>query len=44
MGDFVAVGDVLATMHANDSEKSEIAKKRFLDAYTIQESKVQKNR
>ena len=42
VGDFVAVGDVLATMHANDSEKSEIAKKRFLDAYTIQESKVQK--
>ncbi len=33
VGDYVKVGDALCEMHANDREKLEIAKKRFLNAY-----------
>ena len=33
-GDKVAAGDVLATIHANDKEKLEQAKRRLLEAYT----------
>ncbi|NLL79138.1 MAG: pyrimidine-nucleoside phosphorylase [Clostridiales bacterium] len=34
-GDFVKKGECLAVIYANDREKLEIAKKRFLKAYTI---------
>lgn len=39
-GDKVDVGDVLATIHANDQEKLELAKKRLGQAYQIIEEKV----
>ena len=39
-GDEVKAGDVLATIHANDREKLEQAKKRLLEAYTIAEANV----
>lgn len=38
-GDEVKAGDVLATVHANDREKLEQAKRRLLEAYTITEQK-----
>ena len=38
-GDEVKAGDVLATVHANDREKLEQAKRRLLEAYTITEEK-----
>lgn len=41
-GDKVEVGDVLATIHANDKEKLVQAKKRLLDAYTIVEESIEK--
>lgn len=34
-GEYVKVGDVLATIHANDQDKLEIAKERFYRAYTF---------
>ena len=34
-GDYVKKGESLATIHANDLEKLEVAKKRFLAAYTF---------
>ena len=40
-GDEVKAGDVLATIHANDREKLEQAKRRLLEAYTIAEEKVE---
>lgn len=39
-GDEVKAGDVLATVHANDREKLEQAKRRLLEAYTITEGNV----
>lgn len=38
-GDFVAKGDVLATIYANSREKLETAKERFLNAYTFSSEK-----
>lgn len=35
VGDYVKKGEALATIHANDREKLETAKRRFLDAYKI---------
>ncbi len=40
VGDFVKQGDVLALIHANNSEVCELAIKRFLKAYNYQETKV----
>ena len=37
-GDFVKKGDSLATIYANDKDKSETAKKRFLAAYSFAEN------
>lgn len=36
LGEFVNEGDVLATLYANDAGKLELAKERFLNAYTIE--------
>lgn len=41
-GDAVVKGESLATVHANDREKLEQAKARFLKAYTINASPVEK--
>lgn len=41
-GDFVAKGDVLATIHANDFGKLEVAKERLRAAYLITSEKVEK--
>ena len=35
VGDYVKRGDVLCVMHANDRDKFEAAKKRFLAAYSF---------
>lgn len=43
-GDFVKKGDVLAVLHANDSEKAEEAKKRYLNALTFSETPVLKEK
>ena len=40
--DAVQEGDVLATIHANDKAKLEIAKNRLLQAYQISQEKVKK--
>ena len=42
VGDAVKKGDSLATIYANDTEKLEIAKERFLNAYTIDQNPVEK--
>lgn len=42
VGDAVKKGDSLATIYANDAEKLEIAKERFLNAYTIDQNPVEK--
>lgn len=42
-GDYVKVGDSLATIHANDKDKLLEAKKRLREAYVITVSDVQKN-
>jgi pyrimidine-nucleoside phosphorylase len=39
VGDKVEKGDVIAYIHANDPEKLENAKERFLNAYTFSEEK-----
>lgn len=44
VGDKVEAGEALATIHANDREKLEAAKKRFLDAYTISDTRVTKKK
>lgn len=41
-GDAVALGESLATIHANDKRKLELAKERFLKAYHMKEQKVSK--
>ena len=41
-GDYVAKGESLATIHANDTDKLEAAKKRFLAAYTFSGQKIEK--
>lgn len=41
-GDKVDVGEVLATIHANDRQKLERAKSRLLEAYTIVEHSIEK--
>ncbi|MCH5250138.1 MAG: pyrimidine-nucleoside phosphorylase [Lachnospiraceae bacterium] len=35
VGDYVKAGESLATIHANDRDKLETAKRRFLNSYTI---------
>lgn len=35
VGDYVKIGDSLATIHANDKEKLEVAKKRFKNTYSF---------
>ena len=42
VGDQVKEGDTLAVIHANDREKLETAKERFLKAYTIADAPVEK--
>ncbi len=41
-GDFVKKGDVLAEIHANDLQKSAIAKERLRKAYTFSQEQIQK--
>lgn len=38
-GDYVKKGDILAYLHANDREKAEAAKQRFLKAYHVSKEK-----
>ncbi|MCM1088253.1 MAG: pyrimidine-nucleoside phosphorylase [Muribaculaceae bacterium] len=38
VGDYVRKGESLATIHANDKEKLALAKERFLNAYSFQET------
>lgn len=40
VGDYVKQGESLATIHANDREKLNAAKERFLNAYTINDTPV----
>lgn len=40
IGDKVTKGESLATIYANDKEKLEVAKKRFVNAYTISTDRV----
>ncbi len=40
-GDYVAKGESLATIHANDADKLEAAKKRFLAAYSFTTEKFE---
>ena len=40
LGSYVKEGDVLATLYANDIDKMYAAKDRFLNAYTINDTKV----
>ena len=42
VGDYVKEGDVLAYIHANDKVKLEVAKERFLKAYSFSENMVEK--
>ena len=42
-GDKVEAGDVLATIHANDKEKFEQAKKRLIEAYIVVVNHVEKD-
>ena len=42
VGDYVKQGESLATIHANDREKLNAAKERFLSAYTINDTSVTK--
>ena len=42
VGDYVKKGESLATIHANDRQKLETAKERFLKAYTITNANVTK--
>ncbi|MBO5207886.1 MAG: pyrimidine-nucleoside phosphorylase [Lachnospiraceae bacterium] len=43
VGDYVKVGESLATIHANDKEKIAAAKERFLKAYTFCDKPVEKS-
>lgn len=43
VGDFVKKGESLATIHANDRQKFEAAKERFLKAYHIADAPVEKS-
>lgn len=43
VGDFVKKGESLATIHANDRQKLEAAKERFLKAYHIADAPVEKS-
>lgn len=43
VGDFVAVGEPLAWIHANDEQKAAEAEKRFLAAYSFTDEPVKKN-
>lgn len=40
VGDYVKIGESLATIHANDKAKLEMAKQRFLNAYIITNGSV----
>lgn len=42
-GDYVKEGEALAVIHANDAEKCEAAKERFIKAITIVDEKVEKS-
>ncbi len=44
VGDYVSEGEALAEIHANDREKLEVAKQRFLAAYHISDSGVAKKK
>lgn len=44
VGDWVEEGESLATIYANDAEKCETAKKRFLAAYDIKPQRAERNR
>ncbi len=44
VGDKVEAGEALATIHANDRDKLETAKRRFLGAYTISDTNVTKKK
>ena len=44
LGDYVKEGEVLATIYANDLEKLALAKERFLNAYTIDDNKVENHK
>lgn len=44
VGDYVKAGESLATIHANDPEKLQAAKKRFLEAYHFSDDAVQKEK
>ena len=42
LGDYVRAGETLAFIHANDEEKADMAKKRFLAAYRFSTESVKK--
>lgn len=44
VGDYVKVGESLATIHANDSDKLALAKERFLKAYSFGEKPVERSK
>ncbi|MCR5754028.1 MAG: pyrimidine-nucleoside phosphorylase [Acetatifactor sp.] len=44
VGDYVRKGETLAYIHANDREKAEAAKRRFLDAYFFSDRKPAKSK
>ena len=44
LGDYVKEGEVLATIYANDLDKLTVAKERFLNAYTIDDNKVENHK
>ena len=43
VGDYVRVGESLATIHANDEKKLGVAKERFLKAYTFCDKQIEKS-
>lgn len=44
VGDFVKKGEALATIHANDKGKLEIAKERFMKAYSFSDTPIEKKK
>ncbi|HGL6449700.1 TPA: pyrimidine-nucleoside phosphorylase, partial [Clostridioides difficile] len=44
VGDYVNEGEVLAYMYYNDEQKLSLAKGRFIDSYSIVDSKIEKNK
>lgn len=44
VGDYVNEGEVLAYMYYNDKQKLSLAKGRFIDSYSIVDSKIEKNK